>query len=124
EDRYEVALRVKAKKIRADSLGNETPLPMDDFVDVGVYTFGDDAPFFLRRVRIHGDTTLRVMVDDFPVRAGIDPLHKLIDRRLNDNVIDVVQAATPPRPRGGDTPAARPRGIAEPPRATRDTARM
>ncbi|MFL5382276.1 MAG: ABC transporter permease/M1 family aminopeptidase, partial [Longimicrobiaceae bacterium] len=35
--RWEVTLEVEAKKLRADSLGNETELPVRDWIDVGVY---------------------------------------------------------------------------------------
>ena len=38
-----------------------------------------------------GETTVEVVVDERPVRAGIDPYNKLIDRESNDNVIRVTR---------------------------------
>ena len=39
---YEVTLDVVAKKLRADSVGNETEVPMDDLVEIGVFAPGED----------------------------------------------------------------------------------
>ena len=92
---YEVAITIKATKTRADSLGNETRVQLNDLIDIGV--FGDEAPGFalgkplyLRKHWIRSsDTTIRVVVDELPRTAGIDPYNKLIDRDPRDNVIDV-----------------------------------
>ena len=40
DGKYDVRLTIRAAKTRADSLGNETPLPLRDYVDVGI--FGPD----------------------------------------------------------------------------------
>ncbi len=88
--RWEVALEVEARKIRADSLGNETDVPVGDWIDVGVYTAGRAEPVYLRKHRVtQSRQTIRVVVDQPPTRAGIDPLHKLIDRETDDNVVRV-----------------------------------
>jgi hypothetical protein len=96
DGRWDVALTVTAKKLRADSLGNETELPMAEWIDVGVYadTAGNSgkyaAPFYLQKHRItSGTQRLTVTVDKQPTRAGADPLHKLIDRQTEDNVVRV-----------------------------------
>ncbi|HEX8696911.1 MAG TPA: M1 family aminopeptidase [Longimicrobium sp.] len=88
--RWEVSLTVQAAKLRADSLGEETPQPLGDWIDVGVYAAGDPEPLYLRKHRVTRATqTIRVVVEGRPARAGIDPLHKLIDRRIDDNVVGV-----------------------------------
>lgn len=48
----------------------------------------------LERHRIYsGRQTLRVTVSRLPVRAGIDPYRKLIDRSGRDNIVGVEAAA-------------------------------
>jgi len=109
--RFAVDLYVTAKKLRADSLGKETEQPMADWIDVGVFAKApakrdpkiDDkvgVPLSLEKHKIRsGAQTIRVLVDQRPYRAGIDPLHKLIDRITTDNTIGVrdrtAAAATP-----------------------------
>jgi ABC-type transport system involved in multi-copper enzyme maturation permease subunit len=102
--RWEVTLTVEAKKLRADSLGNETPLPVRDWLDVGVYA-GDSLVYLARQRFDASRRTFRLTVAQHPDSAGIDPQHKLIDRRLGDNVMRVAAgpAVQPPR-----APAARP----------------
>ncbi len=92
---FRVTLDVTASKVRADSIGNETAVPMNDLVEIGVFApaaGGESrgAPLYLRRHRIRGGRqTITVTVPRRPARAGIDPLHKLIQREPGDNVVDV-----------------------------------
>jgi hypothetical protein len=102
---YVVSLDVVAKKLRADSVGHETEVPMDDFVEIGVFapnkTDGLGAPLYLHRHRIKSGTqTIRITVPREPSRAGIDPYHKLIDRQGGDNVVEVGAAAAGTRSGG------------------------
>jgi ABC-type transport system involved in multi-copper enzyme maturation permease subunit len=91
---YQVTLRVAAKKLRADSVGNEREVPMNDLVEIGVFAAGEGGgigkPLHLQRHRIRsGVQTIVVRVSEQPARAGIDPNRKLIDREREDNVVDV-----------------------------------
>ena len=91
---YEVALDVVAKKLRADGVGRETETPMDDLIEIGIFGPGTGgslgAPLYLQRHRIHsGAQTIRITVPQEPVRAGLDPLRKLIERERDNNVVDV-----------------------------------
>ncbi|MEX2582173.1 MAG: M1 family aminopeptidase [Gemmatimonadota bacterium] len=101
DGRYRVRLELEGGKVRADSLGNETRIPMNDLVDIGVYgpaTGGaTDGPLlFLEKRRIRdGRQTVEVVVTAEPARAGIDPLNKLIDRQPTDNVATVRAADRP-----------------------------
>ena len=102
---FQVTLDVAAKKTRADTVGVETEVPMNDLVEIGVFApaKGDSLgePLYLTRHRIRsGKQTIQVTVPRQPSRAGIDPYRKLIDRERDDNV-----AAVEP----GPTPAARAR---------------
>jgi len=96
DGRYDVALTIKAEKVRADSLGNETPAPLADYVEVGV--FGpDQAPgeswdvrgkaLLVKKVKLtKPEETLHFVVNEKPAKGGIDPYQKLIDRFYYDNV--------------------------------------
>jgi hypothetical protein len=106
---YRVTLDVEARKVRADSLGREHEVPMDDLVEIGV--FGPDSgghrgdPLHLGRHRVHGGAqTITVTVPRKPARAGIDPRHMLIDRDGDDNVADVTVATSPRQPGSGPAP--------------------
>jgi hypothetical protein len=89
---YAVTLKVASSKLRADDKGNETEVPIDDLIDIGVFagTGKNEKPLFLekRRLTTH-DSTFEVIVDRQPDRAGIDPYNKLIDRVSEDNVVTV-----------------------------------
>jgi ABC-2 type transport system permease protein len=91
---YRVTLVVEARKVRADSLGNETEVPMDDLVEVGVFApspgAGPDDAVYLHRHRIRsGRQTIRVIVPRLPSRAGLDPQRKLIQRDRGANTVGV-----------------------------------
>ena len=70
---------------------------MATWVDVGVFGEGQgeaassDAVLLLEKQKMTtGQTTLQLVVTERPVRAGIDPYNKLIERNRDDNVVDVV----------------------------------
>jgi hypothetical protein len=87
--RYAVKMEVEAKKVRADGQGGQTDVPMDDWVDIGVLG-KDDAPLYLKKQRVKsGKSTIEVEVSGEPLRAGIDPVNKLIDKRPDDNTVKV-----------------------------------
>jgi hypothetical protein len=89
DGKYEVVLHATAGKVRAGELGDEKPAPMKDYVDFGVD--GADGKPLLRERRVvgSGEQTVTMVVDKLPVRAGIDPDNKLIDRKPNDNMVSV-----------------------------------
>jgi ABC-2 type transport system permease protein len=90
DGRYEVTIDVVGQKVRADNVGAETPTPMNDLIEVGVFTAGKEEPFYVARHRIHsGKQTLRIIVEQKPSLAGIDPNRKLIERERGDNVVEV-----------------------------------
>jgi ABC-2 type transport system permease protein len=77
--------------VRADSVGNETALPMDDLVEIGVFAPGEGdglgAPLYPQRHRIRsGRQTITITVPREPARAGVDSYGRLIDRDRADDV--------------------------------------
>jgi ABC-type transport system involved in multi-copper enzyme maturation permease subunit len=90
---WQVTLRIKARKVTVDPAGKETEVPMDEWVDVGVFApaerqgpdFGET--LYLRKHRIRtGQQTITVTVPKKPSAAGIDPYLLLIDLERFDNV--------------------------------------
>jgi len=86
--KYAVSMDIESYKIKADSLGNETKVGMNDWVDVGFFL--DDAEEHLyhqERIKINQEkATLTFELDSLPVKAAIDPRHMLIDRVYTDNI--------------------------------------
>src|SRR6185369_9362813 len=63
DGRYEVTLEVLAQKLRADGIGVETPTPMNDLIEVGVFASEKTDPSYVTRHRIRsGKQTIRVIV--------------------------------------------------------------
>jgi len=92
DGRWRVTFEVQTGKIRADSLGAETTIPMDDYVDVAVLAEpekGQDRGRVLaseRRRFTDGTHTVELVVDERPYEVGIDPSYFLIDRIPDDNL--------------------------------------
>lgn len=86
---FDVTLKVSSEKMRADSTGMETPVDLTDWIDIGVYGLdikGKDSLLYLKKHKIQQkEKTIIINVPKKPSKAGIDPLHKLIDRHSNDN---------------------------------------
>ncbi|NEU08052.1 ABC transporter permease [Flavihumibacter sp. R14] len=88
---WQVTLNVSTSKMVVDSSGVETKVPMNDWIEVGV--FGEDkeggergAPIYLQKHRLRSGTqTVTVTVPRKPARAGIDPRHLMIDWKMEDN---------------------------------------
>jgi len=96
---YLVTLSVEAHKYRADGKGVETEIGIGDWIDIGVFgeevTNGsrEETVLYMLKHRITGALRqFEIVVDREPVRAGIDPYNKLIDRNPADNVRRVRRA--------------------------------
>jgi len=94
DGKYQVTLNVEARKVQADANGAETPMPLADFIDIGVFSGKKDEekPLYMKREKITREhETFTIVVDQQPTRAGIDPYNKLIDRIADDNLIDIAE---------------------------------
>jgi hypothetical protein len=96
---WETTLTFEAKKLRADHLGKEQEVALAgdaaDEVDVGLVDEKGDA-LHLERLRLRPglrEMVIRSTGAERPARAGIDPLHKLIDRKPDDNVVAVSEVS-------------------------------
>jgi ABC-2 type transport system permease protein len=94
DNKYKVTLTVQARKVKADGNGNETPVALSDYIEIGVFKGKKDEeqPLYLKKVKlIQEQNTFEIVVNEIPTRAGIDPYNKLIDRVADDNMIDVAK---------------------------------
>lgn len=91
-NKFKVTLTVETAKHKADGSGNETPVTLNDLIEVGVFSGTKDHPKALhleKRWFKTSSSTLEFTVDEKPTFAGIDPYNKLIDRNPEDNLIAV-----------------------------------
>lgn len=97
-NQYDVTFEFKTNKLYADSSGKESIAPMNDYIDVGV--FGEETkdkegrkkinPIYLKKYKLSaGNHKITIHVTGKPIKAGIDPYNKLIDRIPDDNQGDV-----------------------------------
>lgn len=91
--RFEITMTISTRKFQVDSRGKEAMVPIDDWIDVGVYgtdEHGREKLIYLKKHKFTREkNTLTIITREEPVKVGIDPLHKLIDHHSNDNVISV-----------------------------------
>jgi aminopeptidase N len=104
---WRVTMDVRARKMVYDSAGVETEVPLDEWVQVGVFGArkrgrGElSAPLHVAMHRIRsGDQTITVTVREKPALAGIDPYHLLDweEKEDDDNIeaVTIVGDATKP----------------------------
>jgi hypothetical protein len=87
--KFEVTLHATAKKFRADGLGAQTEIAMNEPVDIGVLDEKDNVLWLEKRPIRSGDNQITFVVDRRPFKAGVDPLNKMINREPQDGVISV-----------------------------------
>lgn len=86
---YRLTLHIDAQKLKGDATGREQPVAMNDLIEVGVFD-ADGKALYRQPHRIaSGPQTIELVVPRKPARAGLDPDHELLDRKPDDNVIDV-----------------------------------
>ncbi len=92
---WETVMTVEATKLYADGQGAETEAPLEDQIEVGLFTARpglgafDTANVLVmeRRPITSGTQEIRVVTDQEPSFVGIDPYNKYVDRNSDDNII-------------------------------------
>lgn len=90
-DEYIVTLTTRTEKFRADSLGVLVPVPLNDYIDIGIFARPEQGlrlgePLLMERVHItEAENTFVRRVSSEPREAGIDPWNYLIDRQPETN---------------------------------------
>ncbi len=91
--KYEVTMNIEAYKLKADTLGKETNVDVNDWADIGVYADNDEENLmFYKRVKFDQEKmNFTFEVDSLPVKAAIDPRRILIERNIKDNAKTVTE---------------------------------
>jgi ABC-2 type transport system permease protein len=97
DGKYDVAFDIDAHKYYADGTGKQTEAPMNEAVEIGVFTaepgskgFNGNDVLVLRPQTIEsGPLHVELVVDRAPTWVGIDPYNKRIDRNSDDNLVKV-----------------------------------
>lgn len=93
---YEVKLIIEANKYYADGKGKETVSNLDNFFDIGIFSKNPDD--ILEKENIlklnkynikSGKNEFIFEVKSLPKYAGIDPYFKMIDKNIEDNVLEI-----------------------------------
>jgi hypothetical protein len=96
DSKYDVTVNVETHKYKADEKGNETEIPVNDWIEIGALAAPEKGKKYgnvLHRERVHmatGKSTYTFTTDTLPDKAGIDPLLLLVDRVPDDNLVKVV----------------------------------
>lgn len=94
DGRWDVEVRVEARKLYADGQGVETEAPLNETFDIGLFSAepgkrafdARNVLLFERRPLRSGTQTFRFTTATKPTFAGVDPYNKWIDRNSDDNV--------------------------------------
>ena len=86
---YQVKFQFEAAKYKADDLGAEEAVAMDDFIFFGVFGAEGEVLYSKKHKIQSGVQELVLFVDGEPARVGIDPFYYLIDKDPKDNVVSI-----------------------------------
>ncbi len=103
DGKYKVSITVGCAKFKVDSIGKSKLVPTThDYVDIGIFSQEfltgkkDAKELLLVRVKMDKqEKKFEFIVNEQPLKAGIDPYNKLIDRSSNNNSCEF--GKTPPR---------------------------
>jgi ABC-2 type transport system permease protein len=92
--KYKVKITVNSIKYRADSLGKQKEIELNDWIDIGVFAEKTDArgnktdkELYLKKMKVtKTNEVFEIVVDEKPAKVGIDPYNKLIDRTPKNNI--------------------------------------
>jgi aminopeptidase N len=89
DGKYEVSFVVSAAKVRANDQGEEKDAALKDWIDIGVDDKDGNSLLRERKLIDRRENNYTVIVSGRPAKAGIDPDNKLIDRKPDDNMINI-----------------------------------
>ena len=90
--KYEIDLEVEVSKIKSDSIGNESKVSLNEWIDIGVFSDEEEENLvYQKRVKITDSImNFSFITDSIPLKAAIDPRHILIDRVYSDNTKSIL----------------------------------
>ncbi|MFY9310815.1 MAG: M1 family aminopeptidase [Bacteroidia bacterium] len=96
DGKYSVKFTVESKKMKADSIGKLKDVSINDWIDIGVFGskeisgITEETELYLQKRKINkAKMEFEIIVDEVPVKVGIDPYNKLIDRTPDNNTRSV-----------------------------------
>lgn len=102
DGKYKVTLTVGSGKFKADSVGKSKAVPVNDWMDIGIFTQQDvkgkkvSKELLLKKIKMDKPVkTFEFIVDQEPFSAGLDPYNKLIDRIPENNRCKFGEAPRP-----------------------------
>lgn len=90
DDQFEVVITSINKKFRSDDLGVEHEVPMDDYMDIGIFDEKGNALYLEKHKVQSGENVFHIQVERIPHKAGVDPINKLIDKNPKNHLVKVV----------------------------------
>jgi ABC-2 type transport system permease protein len=102
DKRWRVRIDVQARKLYADAQGSEKDAPLDQTIDIGLFTAdprrkdfsAKDVIVLERRRIVSGKQSIELVVDKRPTFVGVDPYIKLIQRNTRNNVAPLASSPT------------------------------
>ena len=90
--KYEIDLEVEVSKIKSDSIGNESKVSLNEWIDIGIFSDEEEENLvYQKRVKITDSImNFSFTTDSVPLKAAIDPRHILIDRVYSDNTKSIL----------------------------------
>lgn len=102
DGRYLVEVEIASRKLRDDGDGVTSELPLDDWIDIGVFgereVDGETREVVLVRETRHlrsNNSKFSFVVDERPRRAAVDPYHTLVDRNPDNNTKTLTELSRP-----------------------------
>jgi ABC-2 type transport system permease protein len=96
DNKYTVSLDISAARFVADGKGKEDETPLDEWVDIVLFTndpddFAGENDIIYRQKHkvVSGDNTIEITVDKEPKFAGVDPFVRFIDRDTGNNILRI-----------------------------------
>lgn len=85
---YEVTLKVKSQKSKADQDGKQVDIDSNDLITIGAVDDKGEALVLEKRRIARGESDVVFTVMGKPTRVGIDPMNELVDKTPDDNLTD------------------------------------
>lgn len=82
---FDVVVHGSVRKLRADGLGKETEIPMNDLVDIGLWDKSGKILHLQKHSLKNGNVDIHIVLKSPPFWGGIDPMNKLPDKGSGDN---------------------------------------
>lgn len=86
---YEVRLKVKAKKLLTGGNGQESEMPIHDWIEIRVVGKDGRSLHAAKHLIDNSQKELTIIVPGKPEQAGIDPWFILMDRNWENNMVHV-----------------------------------